>query len=258
MKLIFDHVDSSMSLLYNISANESEAMDLSMVETSTLAELRTSMEEVELSFSDQLLRNPAGCEYTEGLTPWNEPALILFCNETGTTAAPTGTTAPTQAPCITDADCGDPGILFCAMVEPATEVTNHCYTCSGLDVQCGARRPPCCNPLQCKISSVDGKNYCVVAPTAPPSASPSISAQPSDSPSSRPTAAPTSSPRPTTSPTASPTKMPSAAPTRARCDSYDSRNPCQASPSGCQWCKKCSAGPRCIDAAIICNKFVVC
>jgi len=84
MKLIFDNVNSSMSLLYNISANESEAMDLATVDTSTLTELWMAMEEIELGFSDERSTPPvADCEYAEGLTPWNAPSMILFCNETG-------------------------------------------------------------------------------------------------------------------------------------------------------------------------------
>jgi len=72
-----------MSLLYDISADKREERDLSSTKKIMLANIRKKMQQVNRSFSHQWLTNPYGCVYTEDLTPWKKPSMILFCNETG-------------------------------------------------------------------------------------------------------------------------------------------------------------------------------
>jgi len=267
---------SSMSLLYDISADKREARDLSSKKKFTLAKLREKMKKANQSFSNLWLTNPDGCEYTENLTPWNAPSMILFCNETGRLkrrnkpAKKQPTKKPTRKRPAKKPTKMNKKKKQCQMkMSRCTANSQCCSMCCGQDKRC--------RPLDGTPASRISKGR---KPKKPPTKNP-IKNRPTKK---RPTKKRPTKKRPTKPPTRKNIKKSRCRKKTLHCSANSQccsmccgkNKQCQpkqrdgpmpsANQLACQkrmnlfmYSTHCSAGPRSIGTAIIiCNKFVVC
>lgn len=95
MKYIYDSVGGA-SQLFDLTTDEREEDDLSASQPGTVMDLFGALVDAETSFMDRIDNNPYGCEYSVGVTPWNEPGFHLFCDVTDPTESPSP--SPSAAP----------------------------------------------------------------------------------------------------------------------------------------------------------------
>jgi len=94
MKLIWNDEDMSALGLFNLSSDIREEHDLSQQLPVLSQQIKDKMDQARLAFTEQAANDQEKCPYSEGVTQWGEPALILFCNE----SASTPFTPPAQPP----------------------------------------------------------------------------------------------------------------------------------------------------------------